>query len=1633
MDSNPVKVIDKLLILNIFKHYYNIQAAKADIKDVGLASKVVDNIPVMVVQKLNSSVNIQLTYFQAYKFAAMAKKLVSRKDQEDHSRKDYLVQIEDRIVGNSANLGNGGSELTPWEVQRKKSVPKLNETVQLSLFNRFSFWEDEDKSDVDDGSDDEDDRVDKDGSDNLPCSPKVVDNNWKVVECQSKRQKVISKKNRKHYESITKHNSGQVCQNLTEDDIKCIKNNSEIQIEEVPMGEYVHATTSSKIKCRKCGYKKNCIKPNSCQAEDKCCSFCRKLNHFPQSLNCKKNRALNQKKKKENLTRYGCQTLREFLVSKAFQLTSYNIPYEDLSKIHKHKCTVQKSQQPKCDSKRMQMDKRTVEKINLKIKYLEGKVQFEKEMETLTKGTQFFLGAYILFNLPLFLLDNVNRSPNYNNISENDIRIEKDVELSNEIREFLEISNNTTYCLENYVGAKFDLEEPMEPGLADCFGTGRKFDTKYEKETDMRKQRLETYSSKFWQQMDHLRFQGLKENLRRSPQSCEVNNPNSSSTPLEMCDFSPIPQTDAVSFEDLSFSASSPSKSPFDWNFYSQVEFDLNCSNGLDKSNSFNIVQLDGLHDEPFNGLAGINCDNQFISSIITVFRSFEGIWKDFDDHPLCMRAKKAGLRCLFCQVRSLSLRLNRAKIKVNLKPVEILSQQDQLPNIELLDYNFPKYFKKILEKMELYEKKVYSANFEKSLQCRNCSENVHVCLHGSVKDISKLTSPSVETIMTKIVDDAAEKHNLNCRNASLKLTGLEKFIIMTFDLPNKIKVPSEICYKERNFIFISQVFQHEDKTLKSAFKYQNDVYSSIDMKPPEKINSIFEENVLLVVYKLKSEKDEIWQIDDSPITYRQSSLANMNQRLNKFVEPEKYEKRRCDKTETDKKRDETAKRKDAHKLIDKKRDDTPKRKAEHIEIDNTRNKRTKRLIANSEVDKKRDQTPKRKEDHQDIDKKRDQTPKRKEGHRNINKKRNQTPKRKEAQQDIDKKRDQTPKRKEGHRNINKKRNQTPKRKEAQQNIDKKRDQTPKRKEEHRKIEKKRRATKKRKDYKKDYNTKVILKSIHTDTGFNNVCTCCAEYKSKNLCVKVTVLSESQQNKYISSFIGSKDGKVYICKTCRSQIALDRKPKKSGRIMTQNFPMFLKNHLKKNINYVTILNKRKIRTENITEADIDETLQLNKLEAHLLKLVIPFIRIAHCPRGRYIKVKGSVILISSNISHSMSKILPRNQNLLPVCLKRKLEYTGNYIEEVIDRMKVEIYFNFLKRFNPLYNESKFQDDQIDKYEDECDSISKRFKEALDKIPINPEKEKRTESGSDSESESGNESSEEDLDNNFNTYDNTEKERKSDAANFFRDQTTVFCNKYEEDVNVPTVANRFANIIVDMETFFNVDIEDEIENEELQTFDEPSLNDNGENLLDGMKNESSIVEDEIWNENTFFQEFDESHAENLKNKSARTLKSTTNKVKKIPVAPGEDGKFQNWGEDTYLEEKAFPELFPFGDGGYLSSLLNSKEQDMGFAMYVKHRILSYDSKFRKNSTYLFFLLLVKELVQLKRCKQTYMRQATKLPNLSKETVKNVKLQDLSRYNRSYEVFKTMRGTSMYYEDAKKNVMAILRQNGSPSLF
>ena len=221
-------------------------------------------------------------------------------------------------------------------------------------------------------------------------------------------------------------------------------------------------------------------------------------------------------------------------------------------------------------------------------------------------------------------------------------------------------------------------------------------------------------------------------------------------------------------------------------------------------------------------------------------------------------------------------------------------------------------------------------------------------------------------------------------------------------------------------------------------------------------------------------------------------------------------------------------------------------------------------------------------------------------------------------------------------------------------------------------------------------------------------------------------------------------------------------------------------------------------------------------------------------------------------------------------------------------------------------------------------------------------------------------------------------------------------------------------------------------EDLDESYQPPDQDNLANSIDNTGGNQEI-KDELRDYLDAFINPTEKETKILSNIAKNRAANISEKMKTISVAPGESGTFQTWGKETFLEEKCFPEKFPYGTGGYLSSTIDNPDNGIGFANYCVNQILSCDPKFRNDSSYLFFLLLVKELIQLKRCKQTYFRQATRLPNLSKNDVMNMDPENVSRFNRTYQVFKSLRGTSMYYEESKKNLMAALRQNGCPSVF
>ena len=221
--------------------------------------------------------------------------------------------------------------------------------------------------------------------------------------------------------------------------------------------------------------------------------------------------------------------------------------------------------------------------------------------------------------------------------------------------------------------------------------------------------------------------------------------------------------------------------------------------------------------------------------------------------------------------------------------------------------------------------------------------------------------------------------------------------------------------------------------------------------------------------------------------------------------------------------------------------------------------------------------------------------------------------------------------------------------------------------------------------------------------------------------------------------------------------------------------------------------------------------------------------------------------------------------------------------------------------------------------------------------------------------------------------------------------SVMMNKYQPNMDDETVSDKVADMIVQYEIIHNIEEEDD-SNEFLSNDSDSSSSDSDEEIIPRKKTRYS----------------------------------------KIHVAPGEGGKFQNWGEDIFLEEKCFPNLFPFGEGGYLSTCIKKKKSS-GFAAYCRNRIKCIDPRFREDSVYIFFLLLIKEKVELKRAMGTYLRQARRTPNLNRRQIAEIRPENLERFNRTFNVFRNMRGTSSYYEAIKKDCMATLRQKGSPTLF
>ena len=640
------------------------------------------------------------------------------------------------------------------------------------------------------------------------------------------------------------------------------------------------------------------------------------------------------------------------------------------------------------------------------------------------------------------------------------------------------------------------------------------------------------------------------------------------------------------------------------------------------------------------------------------------------------------------------------------------------------------------------------------------------------------------------------------------------------------------------------------------------------------------------------------------------------------------------------------------------------------------------------------------------------------------------------------------------------------------------------------------------------------------------ICCCCIEFKSKNSCASINKVSKDLVLKYCvqSSITLNYDGHFYVCKSCKQCIVKDTLPKRCQKevLGLLDFPKAFYDSLES----ICVPFNKKMR-----EDPEKKYLQLNRLEDFLLKPVIPFIRIAHLPRGRYVQLKGDLIMISANIPESLTRILPVNQQLVPVALKRKLEYKGHFLYEYVDKDKLLHYFMFLKQHNHIFENIELDMNLVQIFEKKTMDYVEKIDSKKDTHVKTPEQSETYEKYTDDFDSDEDDMKEECLiietvqtaDDEIKCETKVEEKITNDNDNDLNEDefisrcssSSLITNKYRENTNSITVANKLSDCIIAFEQSVNKEdekrlpvendyLEDEIfqsdDEEELEIPEELSEKEDESNRILFMKKITKRAMNQLNDETANFckcqveknlalvihysfeldqmcanTEQESNLKEVLKDEFKTCISNGRNslklyeancnhpynrvmadvenimesnigstqfvedqkqlikeKIAKVSVAPSECGEWKNWHSEVFLEEKLFPSLYPYGYGGYLSSNL-LKASNIGISNYIKSRIMCADPKFRNDTNFVFFWLLVKELTDIKRSEQTFLRKSSKSPNLTSNVINDIGKENLIRFNSAYTAYKNLRGTSMYYQDKKKELMATLRQKGAPTLF
>ena len=151
---------------------------------------------------------------------------------------------------------------------------------------------------------------------------------------------------------------------------------------------------------------------------------------------------------------------------------------------------------------------------------------------------------------------------------------------------------------------------------------------------------------------------------------------------------------------------------------------------------------------------------------------------------------------------------------------------------------------------------------------------------------------------------------------------------------------------------------------------------------------------------------------------------------------------------------------------------------------------------------------------------------------------------------------------------------------------------------------------------------------------------------------------------------------------------------------------------------------------------------------------------------------------------------------------------------------------------------------------------------------------------------------------------------------------------------------------------------------------------------------------------------------------------------ICVAPAEGEKPLNIMTDSNFEAMSNPDKFPFGNGTFSTE----RPKNLTYRKYFNQRLLDVDGRFARDLDYLFVAQYIVEAKQVMDDGNNFVwRQKPSRQFTAAQARDQTLLSQFVRKDKAYSFMKNIRGSPPYYQHTFYDLLAMIRQLGTPTWF